>query len=280
MNNLFLFLARFRALMLFIILEGVALSLVYNTHLYQKASFVNSSHKVVGQVMGYRQNIVQYFQLREENEKLSSENAWLRSTMLAIDSLFLTDSIQPDTSSKSRFTYIPARVINNSLNRFNNFITIDKGSSDGITTTLGVIDSRGVVGVITDVSENFSLVQSAVNVNSFISVKHKKSGAFGTLTWSGKNPFILDVIDMSKSAIINKGDTIVTSGYSSFFPANHAVGVVEDVNMATGSGFLNIRLKPTNDFSKLNYVYVVILDKKSELDSLEARAGTPALRNP
>jgi rod shape-determining protein MreC len=279
MRNLFLFLARFRALMLFIILEGVALSMVYRTHLYHKASFVNSSNKLVGTIMGHRQNVVQYFQLKEENEKLASENARLRSQQILTDTLPAIDSLLPESNNKFRYTYIPARVVNNSLNHFNNFITLDKGSAEGIQPTMGVIDSRGVVGVISDVSENFSLVQSAVNINSFISVRHKKSGSFGTLTWTGKNPFLLDVIDMSKSAVVKKGDTIVTSGFSTFFPPDHTVGIVHAVNPATGSGFLDIQIVPTNDFGKLNFVYVVQLDKKKELDTLESRASSQINRS-
>jgi len=272
MRNLFLFLARFRALMLFIILEVVALSIVSRSHLYHHAAFINSTNKLVGTVQSYRSQTTDYFNLGEENRKLSNENARLRS-MLKYTAVYPTvDSLLPDTSNKYIYTYLTAKVVNNSLTRFNNFITLDKGSKEGIFPLMGVIDSRGVVGVVSDVSENFSLVQSAVNVNSYISVLHKKTGAFGTLTWFGKSPFLLDVIDMSKSANVKKDDTIITSGYSTFFPPGHPVGVVKSVNSRLGSGFLEIKVRPTNNFNKLNYVYLVNLNKRKEIDTIESRS--------
>ena len=161
--------------------------------------------------------------------------------------------------------------MNNTISKSINYITLDKGTRDGIIKGLGVISSKGVVGVITNVSENFSLVMSVISVKSLISVRHKNTNALGNLKWDGEDSYTFQVDGFSKTLPIKKNDTIVTAGFSSIFPPDLLVAKVKDLRPDESTSFYNVNVRLTNDINRLSYVYIVKTTKKKELDSLQTQ---------
>ena len=175
MRNLFLFIRRYYPFFLFLLLDVAAFILISKSNTYHHSTFVNSSNAITGKTYETKENITEYFQLKQQNQKLEEENADLRRQLsnIRIDA----DSVKVDSTLNEIYTYTPVRVINHSSTRKYNDFTIDKGSNHGIERDLGVIDTKGLVGVITNVSPNYSVGQSMLNINRRTSVKHKKTNA-------------------------------------------------------------------------------------------------------
>lgn len=268
MRNLFLFIRRYYPFFLFLLLEVAAFILISGSNTYHHSTFVNSSNIITGKSYETKENITEYFNLKQQNEKLEEENAELRKllTNIRLD----TSKIKIDSLEKDIYTYTPVRVINHSTTRKYNYFTIDQGSNDGIEKDLGVIDTKGLVGVITNVSKNYSVGQSMLNVNRRTSVKHKKTNAIGRMRWQGNHLSDFIVEDITKTAKVEVGDTIVTSGYSTYYPEGIVVGVVTAANLKDGSNFFDLEVALTNDILSIDKVYVVNHSYKIEIDSLEA----------
>jgi rod shape-determining protein MreC len=167
--------------------------------------------------------------------------------------------------------YIPAKVINNSTTRANNYVTLNKGAKHGVQKEMGVIGQTGIVGIISDVSENFSIVMSVLHKKNNISVRMKKARFIGNLNWDGSDAQQASISGVPVNALIENGDTIVTSGFSSIFPEDIPVGKVIKVESTATSNFYEITVQLFTNFHTLNYVYVVKNILKQEQDSLEAK---------
>ena len=176
-----------------------------------------------------------------------------------------------DSTGLQQYEYISARVINNSVTRVNNYITLDKGSMQGIRPEMAVMGSNGVVGIVKDVSEHFSTVISLLHSSTKISSKIKKNDYFGSTVWDGDSPQFARLLDIPSHAQVTVGDTIVTSSYSGIFTRDIFVGTVSELG-TTGESFKEIKLRLSTDFQKLSYVYVVRNLMKSERDTLEAKS--------
>ncbi len=268
MRGIIYLFTRFHVLLLFLVLEIFALSLVFKSHKYQEVAMLNTSNSVSGKFLSWSNTISSFINSGKNNKILSAENARLRSQII-YQNKYIKDTVLPLESDLYTFNYIPAKIVNNTVNKSYNYITIDKGSDDGIHKGNGVVSSNGVVGVVTNLSAHYALVMSVISKKSFVSVRHKNSNALGNLDWSGKNPFVLEVRNMSKTILIKKNDTIVTAGFSSIFPPDLMVGTVMEFKPDNSTGFLDIKLKPSTDIPSLSYVYIVINTKKNELDSLQ-----------
>lgn len=268
MRGIIYLISRFHVLLLFIVLEIFALSLIFKSHKYQEVRLLNSSYSISGRFLGWTNSVSTFLNSGKNNKILSEENAHLRQQILYQDK-YMNDSMLLKESNIYTFEYIPAKIVNNTINKSFNYVTIDKGSDDGIKKGFGVVSSNGVVGVVTNLSANYALVMSVISKKSFVSVRHKNSNALGNLDWTGQNPFILDVRNLSKTINIKKNDTIVTAGFSSIFPPDLIVGTVKEYKPDNSTGFLDVKIKPSNDIPSLSYVYVIKNTKKNELDSLQ-----------
>lgn len=272
MRSIYYLLTRFYVLIIFVLLEIFALSLVFKSHKYQEVRFLNTSGAFTGTIMEYVNGINTFIHLGTNNKILLEENTQLRR-QLAYQNKYPSDSSLPKNSSTYRFDYIPAKIVNNTINKSINYITIDKGSVDGVQKGLGVVSSNGVVGIVTNVSEHFSLIMSVISVKTLIGVRHKNTNALGNLRWNGDDPFTLQVDGLSKTLPIKKNDTIVTAGFSSIFPPDINVAIVKKLEPDESTSFYIMNVKLTNDISSLSYVYVVKNEKKKELDALESQAS-------
>jgi rod shape-determining protein MreC len=273
MRNLILFIWKHSFVFSFLLLETICFYLVVQNNNFQKASFINSANGVVVGVLETEKNVEDYFYLKSYNEDLLKENAELRSRSTASFSMIVNDSYSVnDTTYNQKYTYTSCKVVNNSINRRNNYLTLNKGAKQGIKHDMAVITSTGVVGVVKDVSENFCTVMSLLHSKSTISSKIKKNGFFGPLTWEGENFSYATLNDIPSHVQLVKGDTIVTSAYSLAFPENIMIGTVESLERKPGAIFFTVKIKLSTDFKKLNYVYVVNNLQKLEQEELEKRS--------
>ena len=268
MRSIYYLLSRFYVLILFVVLEFFALSLIFKSHKYQEVKFLNTTNGMAGTVVGYANGFNTFIHLGTNNKALVEENALLKK-QIQFQNQYPSDSNLPRNSDLYTFDYVVAKIENNSINKNINYITLNKGSKDGLQKGFGVISSNGVVGIITNVSENFALVMSVISVKSLVGVRHKNSNALGNLRWNGSDPNTLQIDGFSKTIPVKKNDTIVTAGFSSIFPPNVLVATVKDVKPDEGSSFYDINVHLTNNISSLSYVYVVKNNKKNELDSLQ-----------
>ncbi len=259
------------AFLLFLLLEVLSFVLIFNYNTYQKSKFLNSSNRITASIYNSFNSVVGYFGLNEVNRKLSEENAMLRTLLSDNPNVNVSkDSIWALVEIKdSVYQYFSARVINNSVNKQYNYITLNKGRKHGIKPDQGIVNSDGVVGVITSASESYSVGFSILNKRWGVSAKLKKSGTFGPISWDGKDFRYVNLNGIPFHVELNKGDTIVTSSYSSVFPEGILIGTVEDFEEPTGENYYIIKVKLAVDFKALSYVEVVENLRRNEIRELE-----------
>ncbi|HTD42183.1 MAG TPA: rod shape-determining protein MreC [Mucilaginibacter sp.] len=272
MRNLLIFINKYNAFFLFVIFEISSLIIYVKFNSFQKASFINSTNKVTGTLYAQVDQLYGYLSLRETNDSLAKENARLRSQLKAS---FYIDSINKkqvtDTIYKQQYTYIEAKVINNSTNRSNNYITINRGSLQGVGKGMGVICSSGVVGKVVFVGEHMSIVQSLLHKDSRFSAMLSKNKEIGYIEWSDDlDPHKGYLKDVSNNAQPHVGEEVVTSEYS-LFPAGIPIGKVSNLHTKTGGFALNMEVRLAVDYGKLQYVDVVVNKFAQEQAGLEAQ---------
>ena len=179
-----------------------------------------------------------------------------------------------------QFDFRVAHVINNSISRPFNYLTINKGARDGIRPELGVIDQNGVVGIVSNVGQGSARVISLLNPHFRLSCKIKRSDYFGSLVWDGQSPEEALLEELPRHTVFNIGDTIVTSGYSAVFPAGLPVAVVLDDNTDKNQNFFSLRVKLLADFTTLGNVQVVVNSQADEIRALSAGEENDAKKNP
>ena len=266
MRKLLSFLYKNRALLLFFLLEIICLGLIVNSHSYQGAQYFNTSNQTAATVLGFSQNTRNYFFLRQANSDLAQENADLKAKLMALSAQL---SISADSGIARPFEFITGKVVNNSTAQFRNFITIDKGSRDGVASGMAVTGQAGIVGKIKAVSENYSVVISLLNVDENISAKVARTGTFGTIKWDGGNPRFARLLYLPRHVSIWKGDTIRTSGFNAIFPEGLPIGIVHEAVLTENAIFYDIVVELAQDFSRLQYVHVIKSKPKREIDSVQ-----------
>lgn len=264
MQQIILFLIKNKTGLVFIILMTIALGLTFQAHTYHNSKLVSSANFLTGSVLGTSKNIYQYFDLKTQNEILFEENETLRRQLLNLTPAGDTLKTDLEFITDTLYSIKKAKVVSNYYDKVDNFLLIKGGEKDSIREDLGVISSKGIVGIVQDVSQEFSRVISILNTNTSINAKLKKTYHFGTLTWDGKDPNILSLIDVPRSAPVQKGDTITTGGRSLVFPENVPIGVISDFELNENIGYYSISVKLFNDMTNLKHVYVIENTRKEE----------------
>ncbi|NOW97591.1 rod shape-determining protein MreC [Mucilaginibacter sp. SG564] len=271
MRNLLIFITKYNAFFLFLIFEISSLLIYVKYNSFQKATFINSTNKVTGTLYTQVSQFYGYLSLKEVNDSLARENAQLRGML---KSALYVDTVEKhkvvDTSYKQQYTYIVARVVNNSTNKRSNYITINRGSKEGITKDMGVICGSGVVGMVVDVSEHLAIVQSVLNKNTRFSAMLANNKEIGSFIWGADlDPKKGLLTDIQNDAQPKLGEQVVTSGYS-LFPTGIPFGKISNLHAKGGGLLLNVDVTLAVDFSKLEYVYVVNNKFAQEQTGLEA----------
>lgn len=274
MRNLWIFINRYNAFFLFIIFFTIGIILTVKNNAYQRSVAFNSTNAIVGHAYENLNIFKRYVNLGQVNDSLALENAKLKTAILVFQKIDSAKDVKvTDTANKIQYTYLSARVIKNSITLRNNIITINKGSADGISPGMAVISAgKGVVGIIRDVSEHLATIESLLNKDTKISVSIKSTKALGSLVWGDRNAdykkaYIKDIPNHFK---VKLKDTIITSGFGSF-PPGVPVGVISNRGIATGDNFLTIEINLFNDFSTLQYVYVIKDKYAEEQKALESK---------
>ena len=263
MRNLLDFLARHNHWFLFVLLEVVSFVLLFKYNSYQGSVWFSSANAVAGKVYDASSAVDQYFSLVDVNRKLTERNVYLErelarltdtATVAAKDSTYMQ---RMQAGVLRKYKSVPARVVSNSLDKLNNFITIDKGIADGVGKDMGVACGLGVVGIVYLTAEHYSVVIPVLNSKSNISCSIRGRGYFGYLHWYGDRPDEAYLDDVPRHARFRIGDIVVTSGYSSVFPPGMLVGKIMRVyNSANGMSY-RLRVKLSTDFGNLRDVCVI-----------------------
>ncbi|MFN5831385.1 MAG: rod shape-determining protein MreC [Bacteroidota bacterium] len=273
MRNLLRFLWKYSNFVLFILMEVCCFYLIFQNNSFQRASWINSSNAFAGNVFTTVNSIKEYFALKETNELLAAENARVRTQSLGSYAKYITTkTIVGDTVLKQQYTYIPADVVNNSVNRRNNYLTLNRGYKQGITRDMAVITSNGIVGYIKDVSANYCTVLSILNKDAKISAKVKRYDELGSLIWEGGDYRYGLLQDIGTHVKIAKGDSIVTSNFSDIFPSNIMIGTVESYAPREGGEFYNIKVKYSANLKNVTHVYIINNILRQEKIQLEERS--------
>lgn len=270
MQNLIRFLVKYRLVIFFFLLEGVAFSWMFSSRSFQRSNYLNSSRAVTGEILSQYDGFTDYLHLKEQNQNLLQENARLHSLQenayLPISPNSLSKN---DTFYKVRYQYVEAEVINSSYLKRQNYITLNRGSLHGLKPQMGVIGPLGAVGEVMEVSDHFSTVIPIINPRLAISGKLRGSGFFGPVHWDGKDYTKATVSDIPRYAEVKKGDSIITDARSMIFPPGILIGVVEDYSIQDDKNFYLLTIKLATDFASVNEVYVVTDKLKTELLQLE-----------
>ena len=267
MQQIINFVIRHKNFLLYLFLLLLSLAFTIQSHSYHQSRFFNSANWITGNIYETKQSISAYFDLREENEKLIVENQRLRKMLFNIAP---KDTISLD-STQMRYTITTGRVIKNSFAESRNYITINRGREDSIKPDMGVITSKGILGIIENTSANYATVQSILNENSNINAKIKNTDHFGSLVWDTKRYDVVQLIDIPRMVSLNIGDTIVTGAMSSIFPENIPIGTIQKFDLDTANSFYQIDVKLFNDMTNIRHVYIVNNVHRKEIQELESK---------
>lgn len=269
MRNLLNFLLKYNNLIVFLLLEGIALYMLASGNSYHNSKLVKGFQGITYGINERISNTRTYLSLRDINTELAAENSELRTKVLELSVRQTAGFVLVnDTINRQQYRFTPAKVVNNSVNRQKNLFTIDKGTKQGISTNMAVTWNNNVAGVIVGCSDNFSIALSLLNLDFKLSARIKSNGYFGSLTWDGKNYRHAQLNEIPQHITINPGDTIETTSYSAIFPEGIAIGTISDFSKS-GSDFYIIKVELFTDFKKLYYVDVIGNLKRAEQTELE-----------
>lgn len=268
MQQIFNFIFKNSTRLLFLLLLITSLTLTIQSHSYHRSTVVNSANVASGTVYEEMNKVRSYFNLRSQNNKLARENAALRKMLF--NKKDSTSTLEKDSlKGYDKIEVIQSRVINNSYNVPENYLTINSGALQGIKPDMGVINSQGIVGIVEKVSSNYATVFSVLNVKSKINAKVKKSNHFGSLIWDAKNAGYAQLIEIPRLASVRKGDTIVTGGSSRIFPENIPVGIIDKVYTDTETNYYTLNIRLFSDMTNLDHVYIILNKDNAEIKKLE-----------
>ncbi len=277
MRNLIQFFVRYHYQFIFILLEVFCFLLIFKNNHYQNSSILNSTNSISANLYQASSNVKEYLLLRDENLSLAVENSILRGKLRsAYETINTSEYKITDTVYKQKYSFMLAKVVNNSTNRRNNYLTLNMGAANGVKRDMAVINSLGIVGLVKDVSENYASCLSILHKDVRVNCKLKKDGSYGPLSWEGNDPDYANLTDIPLHARIKNGDTIVTSPLSSIFPEGIMVGVVDHFERKQNESLYTVSVRLSTNFRKLNHVYIVTNHFKSEQDSLELKSQIQA----
>lgn len=274
MRNLLNFIIRYGTWFLFAFYVLLSFVLLFSHNSYHHSVYLSSANSVSSVVNGTASELTGYFHLRSINESLQASNAMLENEVLNLRhkiaeyETILSDTVKSKNFNE-RFDYVSATVINNSVRHPRNYFSINRGEMDGVKTGMGVVDQNGIVGIVNVTGKHTARVISLLNETQHFSVKLKGTQFIGSLSWRGEDPWIAYVEEVPRHARFEAGDTVVTSGFSTTFPAEIPVGIVMNRIKSSDDNFFVLKVRLTSDFRALSTVRVIKDEYKAELDSLQ-----------
>jgi rod shape-determining protein MreC len=242
------------------VLEIVNLWAIFSYNSYQHTWYFNTTNQWAASILSTTQEVKKYHQLRIVNAQLAAENARLHTQLLQLRSQQQPTGKIPYFASAAllnRYQAVACKVMDQTTQLAQNYLTIDKGLADGIKPGMAVISSTGIVGKVMSCTQNLSLIVSVLHTSNSVSAKLKSSGELGYMKWSGYQAEVGELMDVSKYKKVVKGDTVVTSDYNAVFPPNVPIGIVAKVGIEKDDTFHDIKVMLLTQFSTLTYVYVI-----------------------
>ncbi len=278
MQNIVRFFSKIGSFLLFALLEGVALYMLFSSNSFQQSVFFSSANKISGAVYVWEESVTGFFKLKGENESLMNENNQLQQEILFLKKQLnqLTDTTNIALlrdKLPNEFDLISAKVIHNSVTHQRNYITLKGGRLDGIEPEMGVANADGIIGVVSHVSDHYSVVIPVLCPPNRFSCKLKNTNTTGSLVWNGEDRRFALMEEVPPYISVSKGDTIVTSGYSSIFPEGIMVGVVEEFDVSDDSNYLTLKVRLAVRFDALSNVRVIRFNQRKEYNQLKKEAG-------
>lgn len=266
MRQIIKFLEKYRYFLLFLILESFALFFTIQSHSYHRSKFVNSANRLTGGIYNKMNSINDFWNLKSENQHLLEENTRLKN-MLSIESINSTIKIDSTTRYRN-FSYSFAKIIKNDYTKRNNYLLINKGSKNGVTSEMAVVNSKGIIGVTKSISNYNTTVTSILNKYSRVNAKPKNNNHFGTLSWDGKDYKTVQLLDLPRQVQFKIGDTIITGGKSIIFPEGILIGTIKNFEK-TDNVYKYINITLFNDMSSLSNVNIITNLQHEEIQQLE-----------
>lgn len=264
-------------LLFFLLLQIIALVLIFSRNSMQQSWFAAQTAAFNSWVSGYIDEGASYLKLKQINEELVAQNKSLMTELYGKKGLKNPEfrKVHDTIGGGQIYTFVDGEIVFNSINRRNNYFTINRGKRDGVNAKMGVIAPKGIAGIVINTTNNYALVQSVLSVNKIrINAALKKSGYFGTLTWRGENSRLMHLADVPKYVPLQVGDTVVTDGKSAIFPQGIMIGKVAGYEVDSKTGFWDISVELSERMGTLNKIYVIKNLKKAEVqkidDSLQA----------
>lgn len=268
MRTLLRFIQRYSNLLLFLLLEIIAIGLIIQNSTYQKSRLIGFNRQVTGYLYSKVDGAREYLSLREANEKLVTENTALRNRLDLLSSRLDSTTVKIEIIGEHQFYFVRSRIVHNSSYRQYNFLTLDKGKNDGIFRDMGVVSDRGLVGIVMESSPNYSTVIPVINRDFRLSAKISSNNYAGILQWDGASPRYAILSEIPFHVNMIEGDTILTSGFSAIFPEGIPVGRIESFSLDKGN-FYDIRVELFTDFQRLFHVNIIRNFRREERLNLE-----------
>lgn len=272
MRNIFLFIRRYFNFLLFLVLQGFCLFMLFNYNNFHNAVFMDIANEVTGKIYKQYNSVEYYFQLKKTNDSLVKANEMLYNKLKqdfdmpdTVNKIAI-DTIRIDSLEKFRkYRYMEGKVIGNSVSLPNNYIQLNRGALQGLQKDMGVIDVNGaVVGTVIDISNNYAVVMSLLHHQSNTSAKLKKTGEVGNIIWDGKKPNIVLLKDIGKNAKVSRGDSVITSGFSDKFPYGLLIGTIDEIVEDKSSNAYTLKVRTAANFFNLEFVNIIDNRQKEE----------------
>ncbi len=271
MRDLFAFFKKFRVFLFFVVLQALSLYTYFTYLSFPRSQYLTSASAVNGKILTVSSEVTKHFNLAKNNTMLQRENIELRKQLPLSYIALQSDLVKiNDTVYQQRYEYIAATVIKSTFNHRNNYFTLNVGSVEGVERDMGVFTNDGIVGIIHNVSEHFSVVKSVLTEAINIDVMVESTGAFGMLKWDGNNPRIGSISGISNDIKVKKWSKVVTRGGSGIFPRGLTVGKISALKPVEGKPLWDISILFSEDYRKIQRVYVARNLMKVEQVKLEA----------
>ena len=279
MRNVFLFLKRYSVLIIFLVLQGLALSMLFSYNRFHQTTYGIFSNEVAGSLNKRVNKVESFFTLSEQNQALRKQNAallsYLPSGSVSPDTSFLvvSDTIAVDSlKSYRQYQYFDAKIISNSVFLQQNYIVLHRGSVQGIVSNMAVVGTDGLIGTVISVSENMAIVMSLLHRQSKVIAVLKKGSGLGEVSWDGKDPRYLVLSKIPKTIVVKKGDTVISSPYSDKFPPGLPIGYVEKIDQDQETNTYKLKIRTAVDFYAVQHAYIVKNLLQEEIDQLKSTA--------
>ena len=277
MRNVFLFLKRYSVFILFLVLQGLALSMLFSYNRFHQTIYGMFSNEVAGNLNNRVNKVESFFNLSEQNQALRKQNAallsYLPSGSVIPETSFqlVADTVKVDSlKSYRQYQYFDAKIISNSVFLQQNNMVLHRGSAQGIVPNMAVVGTDGLIGTVISVSENMSIVMSLLHRQSKVIAVLKKGSGLGEVSWDGKDPRYLLLSKIPKTIVVKKGDTVVSSPYSDKFPPGLPIGYVEKIDQDQETNTYKLKIRSAVDFYSVQHAYIVKNLLQEEMDQLKS----------